>query len=163
MITSHRLSRLRYPLWRYVAIAAGSAPLAVAVSVTRLGLPLPLPPCQFQAHFGFPSPSCGLTRAFLAMARGHWGMAVQYHLFSPLILAGLVAVVGLAAWELRQRRSYAHLYDWFLKWHHLDLLAIAYGGYYGLRLWVRYTLVELPWGLDHTALWQGFAAGARAL
>lgn len=163
MITSHRLPRLRHPLWRYLAIAAGSAPLAVAVSVTRLGLPLPLPPCQFQAHFGFPSPSCGLTRAFLAMAQGHWGMALQYHLFSPLILLAFVAGVGLSVWELRQRRSYAHLYNWLLQWHHLGLLAIAYGGYYGLRLWVRYSLVELPWGLDHTALWQGLTTGARSL
>lgn len=163
MVTSSCPSRLRCPLWRYVAIAAGSAPLAVAMSVTRLGLPILLPKCQFQAHFGFPSPSCGLTRAFLALARGDLGLALQYHLFGPLIVAALVAVVAISVGELRQRRSYMHLYNGVLQWRYLGLWAIAYGSYYGLRLWVRYSLVELPWGLDHTALWQGFVAGARAL
>jgi hypothetical protein len=45
-----------------------------------------LPPCIFHQVTGYPCPTCGTTRAILALAGGRWREAV---LFNPLaILAG---------------------------------------------------------------------------
>lgn len=56
-----------------------------------------LPSCTFRTVFGFPCPSCGATRAGLALARGEWRAAFAYH---PLLVVGigvlaLWSVVGL--------------------------------------------------------------------
>jgi len=54
--------RLRSPFWRIVILTAMVSPLAIAVWVERGGRSFPFPPCLFQWAFGFPAPSCGLTR-----------------------------------------------------------------------------------------------------
>ncbi|WP_225886512.1 DUF2752 domain-containing protein [Leptolyngbya sp. PCC 6406] len=155
--------RLIYPLWRYVAIAASSAPLIAALSIGLFGMSLPLPPCQFQVHFGFPSPSCGLTRSFLALVRGDLKTAMQFHAFGPLIFAGFLTILTTAVLELRSRRSLMKIYAFLLNWRGLVLITAIYLGYYFLRLWVRYGAGDLPWGLDQTALWQFVKIGAKAL
>jgi hypothetical protein len=48
--------------------------------------------CGFHWLTGRPCPLCGLTRAFFAMAKGHWTEAVQLHALSPLVLAMMVAL-----------------------------------------------------------------------
>jgi hypothetical protein len=137
--------------------------LVAALTVGLLGLALPLPQCQFQAHFGIPSPSCGLTRSFLALARGDVGRSLQFHLFGPVIFMGLISLGLGSAWELYWRRSLLTLYTRWITWPRLCAALAVFLAYYGLRLWVRYGTVDLPWGLEHAALWQGFVAGAQVL
>jgi hypothetical protein len=50
-----------------------------------------LPSCTFRTAFGFPCPSCGATRAGLALARGEWRAALAYN---PLLVIG----IGFLAW-----------------------------------------------------------------
>jgi|GEM_PF-308046 len=59
-----------------------------------------LPGCAFRAAFGFPCPSCGVTRAGLALAQGELRLALAYN---PLFVAG---VFILAIW------SAANFFEW---------------------------------------------------
>ncbi len=97
---------------------------AVLVSLACLGVLVAsrlLPPdglpgvdlCAFHALTGLPCPGCGLTRAFCALARGHFYEAWQLHpfafplfaatlggLLSPLLELGFPAWAGLRATRL---------------------------------------------------------------
>lgn len=149
--------------WRYGAIALGSAPLIAALFISGLGYSLPLPPCLIQTHLGIHAPSCGLTRAFLALMQGNWVTALQYHAFSPLIMLGLAAGVIIAGIELYWRRSFAPFYRKLFAGRVLWPGLISFGAYYALRLWVVHGSTSLPLGLDHSTLWQGFVAGVQRL
>jgi hypothetical protein len=154
---------LKHPFWRIAAIAGFSFPIGLSLGISRLGMSLPLPHCLFQAAFGFPSPSCGLTRSFIALASGDWQAALEYHLFGPLLAAGFLAIAAIAIIELITRQSLSHLYT---RVFHLSggLVSLALLlGYYGLRLWARQALPNLPGGFEDTALWQHFLTGALVL
>ena len=158
------LPKLRSPFWRLVTLTAIGLPGLIAVAVTQCGWAFPFPPtCLFQWMFGFPSPSCGLTRAVLALAEGKWQLALSYHLFAPVIVAIAIAVAIATLLELLTRRSFATLYARSLQYSGTKGLLILALVYYGLRLWARYMQPTLPWGLNELALWQQFVAGAIAL
>ncbi|MCG3119836.1 MAG: hypothetical protein ALAOOOJD_02373 [bacterium] len=53
-----------------------------------------LPACTFRAVFGLPCPTCGATRAGLALARGAWLTALAHN---PLFVIGLGV---LSLWSL---------------------------------------------------------------
>jgi len=55
--------------------------------------------CGFHWLTGRPCPLCGLTRALFALAKGHWGEALQFNALSPLGFAMLFALF----WEGRTR------------------------------------------------------------
>lgn len=40
--------------------------------------------CPFYWFTGRPCPLCGITRAFCALAKGHWSEALRFHALSPL-------------------------------------------------------------------------------
>lgn len=158
------LPRLRSPFWRIVTLTTLLSPLMIALAVSLWGVDFPFPPCLFQWLLGFPAPSCGLTRSILALVAGDWPRSLSYHLFGPIVvaLAGVFSLCTTA--ELMTQRSLAQWYRRLWRSRTTVLLVGAYVGYYGLRLWVRYTLPSpLPWGLDETIAWQQFVAGAVAL
>ena len=78
-----------------------------------------------------------------------------------VVLAGAIALSTTT--ELITQRSLAHWYQRLWRSRAPVILFGLYVSYYGLRLWVRYTLPSLPWGLDETIAWQQFVAGAVAL
>ncbi len=62
-----------------------------------------LPPCLFHHVTGYPCPTCGTTRAFLAACGGDWAAAVAYN---PLVvLGGTGLAVYLAAGLLVRART----------------------------------------------------------
>ncbi|HLV22271.1 MAG TPA: DUF2752 domain-containing protein [Polyangiaceae bacterium] len=64
----------------------GRAVTLAAVALLGGGvLALGLPICPAAAVFGIPCPGCGLTRATLALARGHFGEALHLHPLVPLL------------------------------------------------------------------------------
>lgn len=86
-----------------------SLPLLTVVGVSALlALTTPywplvahfLPPCPFRTLTGVPCPTCGTTRAVLALSRGHVGEAF---LHNPMVTVGLF-FTGLAAflWAFAQ-------------------------------------------------------------
>lgn len=155
--------KLQHPLWRYGAIAGFSFPIAIALGVSIAGWSFPFPPCLFQATFGFPSPSCGLTRSFLALARGDWQTALSFHLFGPVLAAVFVAIAGVALTELITRRSYQRFYQSLFAYQSILPFLGLFLGYYALRLWARYTLPELPWDWGEMPVWHLFLKGTLAL
>ncbi len=51
--------------------------------LASFGLRMPLPFCLFNRLTGLPCPTCGITRAFFALSRGHLWTALS---FQPLII-----------------------------------------------------------------------------
>ncbi|MGH7491808.1 MAG: DUF2752 domain-containing protein [bacterium] len=82
--------------WRHQQWALGSALLAFAgagVFLARASerwLPL-LPPCWFHTLAGLPCPTCGATRATLALARGDWLTALHWHPLAVLVFVAVIA------------------------------------------------------------------------
>ena len=63
--------------------------------------------CPFYCLTARPCPLCGLTRAFCALAKGHWTQAIHFHALSPLAFVMLFSLF----WKWRWR---AQLWTWGL-------------------------------------------------
>lgn len=73
----------------------------ILLIVARANLPerLSVPACSFPATTGYPCPSCGMTRAMVAMTRGDIVTAVRLHPFSVMLFAAIVIVAIFGAAE----------------------------------------------------------------
>lgn len=157
------LLKLRDRWIRVSILALGLVPLMGAF-VYNQGLRVPGVRCFFQATFGVPSPGCGMTRSFMAIARGDLAQAFAYHLFGPLLFVGFAIAVGHATTELLLGRSLTAPYlklgqkPWF--WVGLAVAVLAY---YALRLLVRYDVLVPPTAIQDSIIWQLFATGAQAI
>jgi hypothetical protein len=91
--------------------------------------------CPTRSVTGIPCPSCGMTRAFCAMARGDVSTAAGHHLLSPVLFVFVLVTVPLLVYEAVRRRRVA--------WFHVILFSrrLAYGLvaflllYHGFRLY----------------------------
>jgi Protein of unknown function (DUF2752) len=150
---------------RWVGLGISLAPVAGAF-LYNLGLRVTPAKCLFQQLFGFPAPSCGMTRSFMALARGDWQQAVQYHLFAPVLfcLCVIIAILMAAELAIGHRLNAFHIGR---SANRLRLggiaIALLFFGYYGLRLYARYGAGTLPFHLADTALWQLLTSGAKLL
>ena len=63
--------------------------------------------CPFYWLTARPCPLCGITRAFCALAKGHWTQAIHFHALSPLAFIMLFSLF----WKWRWR---AQLWTWGL-------------------------------------------------
>ena len=76
-----------------------------------------------------------MTRSFIAIVRGDWRQALEYHLFGPLLFSCLVIILVHWIWELK---SGAHQQTFYLNWltnpRIQTTISIAFIGYYLLRL-----------------------------
>ncbi|MGQ9495106.1 MAG: DUF2752 domain-containing protein [Thermoanaerobaculaceae bacterium] len=54
-----------------------------------------LPPCPFRELTGLPCPTCGTTRAALALGQGNLGQAIS---INPLAVATLLGAAGFSGW-----------------------------------------------------------------
>lgn len=65
--------------------------------------------CGMKKKYGYPCPTCGMTRSFRAMADGQVGLAFGYHPFGPVLfsatalLAGVGTVQAVTGWALLSR------------------------------------------------------------
>ncbi|HEY7462551.1 MAG TPA: DUF2752 domain-containing protein [Gemmatimonadota bacterium] len=83
------------PAWSVLAGAYAAGGLAVARFAP--GVTTVLPPCPFRALTGLPCPTCGTTRAMLALANGHPGAAL---LENPLAIAVALTALAAGVWGL---------------------------------------------------------------
>lgn len=74
--------------------------------------------CLLRGLTGLPCPSCGLTRAFCALAHLELREALHFHALSPFVFAAVVATPFLAAYEVATRRPVSRpwLYSSKLAW-----------------------------------------------
>jgi hypothetical protein len=78
-----------------VAIAATLAVGAFAPESWRVALATDGPGCPFRATTGVNCPFCGMTRATIALGHGDVHGALGFHPLSPLVLAGLIALLAI--------------------------------------------------------------------
>jgi hypothetical protein len=94
--------------------------------------------CPIRRATGCPCPTCGMTRAFVAIGHGQWQAAWNYHAFSFGLFAGCILIGGRAAIELLGNRSLSTAYPkfsprpiWYLGF------GTAYFLYYFYRLYYQ--------------------------
>lgn len=129
---------------RRLILAVLLSPIAGAFFYNR-GLHIPGLVCPLYHFTGVPCPSCGLTRSFMAMARGDLLRAAQFHAFGPL-LYGIFLLLGVhILLELVLNRAILIPYWRWLEQHrvHWGILGV-FLGYYLLRLTTWYHRGELP-------------------
>ena len=106
--------------------------------------------CLFRSFTGIPCPGCGMTRSFMAIARGDVAMAVSYHLFGPLVFASLCWValhlmlelltqrqfrISSLSRLLRDRRNQSWVLLALLAYHGLRLSVLARSGDLGINFY----------------------------
>ncbi len=88
-------NRERY--WLFALAFGLTALLATAATLTpeKRGFgthrQLGLPSCTFEATFGLPCPSCGMTTAWAALLRGDWRKSVESNLSGAILCVLAVA------------------------------------------------------------------------
>jgi hypothetical protein len=55
--------------------------------------------CPFYWLTARPCPLCGITRAFCALAKGHWSQAIHFHALSPLAFVMLFSLFWKWRWR----------------------------------------------------------------
>jgi Protein of unknown function (DUF2752) len=91
--------------------------------------------CPVRHWTGVICPSCGMTRSFMAIARGDWHGAIDYHLFGPLLFVGFGLAIVQAIWELLLDRNLQIFYiQWLKRTDFQVALLFIFISYYLLRL-----------------------------
>ena len=76
--------------WIIVLLAAVSL---VLVALTAMGIAAWQ--CPVRSTLGVDCPGCGLTRAMVLLAQGHWQASFEMHAFAPIFLGiGIILAIG---------------------------------------------------------------------
>lgn len=132
-LSRHSLSRCaRRVRWGILGLCW--APLVGSFFYNQ-GYKVPFLGCPFRHLTGIPCPTCGMTRSFMAIARGNLSEAVSQHLFGPIVFAGLLIAVAHIGVELLTGRQVSVFYSRFFQQRKLQLFfLVMFFSYYGLRL-----------------------------
>jgi len=99
---------LNIPAWtarmRGVAVAVATGAVLLLSRLLPSGDHGPVL-CLFRALTGLPCPSCGMTRAFIALGHGSVSGALHYNPASPAVYASAIAVFGLAMAQTVMNRA----------------------------------------------------------
>jgi hypothetical protein len=75
---------------RRVALASMAGALCLGLWIVYTIPASFLPACLFHSLTGHSCLTCGMTRSLHAMAHGHLGASVRYHLFGPIVFMGML-------------------------------------------------------------------------
>ncbi len=132
-LSRYRLSR-QAKLVRWGILGLSSAPIFGA-HLYNQNHRISFLQCPIRHLTGIPCPTCGMTRAFMALARGNLNEAVTYHLFSPLLFAGFIIALVHVSCELGLGHKIPGFYNLWLQKNKLKLFLLVYISYYILRLY----------------------------
>jgi Protein of unknown function (DUF2752) len=152
----HRLSR-QDKLIRWGILGLSYAPILGAYLYNQ-NYRISFLQCPIRHLTGVPCPTCGMTRAFMAIARANFSEAVTYHLFSPLLFAGFAVVSVHVSCELGLGYKIIAFYNLWFQNHKLQLvLLFLFAIYYILRLYywnttgefypifIKFSVIQSPW------------------
>ncbi len=123
--------RLRVPRGPALLVAGWLAVVAVAAGLERAGVSGP-PLCTFRRVTDLPCPSCGATRATLAVVRGHPVEALGLNPLFCVVAAAAAAVLGLRVLGGRRARVRLSAGGRRLAW---GLAAIAFTVNWAYVIW----------------------------
>ncbi|MEB3210362.1 MAG: DUF2752 domain-containing protein [Leptolyngbyaceae bacterium] len=135
---------------RRLAIAA--IPLVGAVALNH-GVHIPFLDCPLLRYIGIPCPAWGMTRSFMAIARGDLSTALHYNVLGPLVFAVfLIAVIHISLelvlnsqirtfYSSMIQRSSFYIFSLFVLW-----------GYQATRIYALWQSGELSTMIHHS-LW----------
>ncbi|MBD1999390.1 DUF2752 domain-containing protein [Leptolyngbya sp. FACHB-541] len=120
---------------RWGFLGGAIAPIAGAYLYNQ-GYRVPLLQCPILHLTGIPCPTCGMTRSFMAIAQGDFGLAIQHHLLGPIVFAGFVGVAIHIAVELLAARRIRAVYAAMVSDHRFLLLCLVTAlSYHAWRLY----------------------------
>ncbi|MGK7920044.1 MAG: DUF2752 domain-containing protein [Trichodesmium sp.] len=119
---------------RYIYLAIALIPI-IGSYLFNLGLKIPFLGCPLLRYIGIPCPGWGLTRSFMAVARGDLSQAIAYHLFGLIFFAAFVFTILHLVLELINNRKFQVFYIPLIQniqFHIFCFLLLL--GYHGTRL-----------------------------
>jgi len=119
---------------RYIYLAIALVPI-IGSYLFNFGLKIPFLGCPLLRYIGIPCPGWGLTRSFMAVARGDFTQAIAYHLFGPVFFA-VFLVAGLhLILELINNRKIRAFYIPLIQNHQFHIFCfLVLFSYHGTRL-----------------------------
>jgi hypothetical protein len=148
---THNSLKAEKPRQRWGWLGLCSAPLVGAVLYNQ-GLRLPFA-CPIRHLTGIPCPTCGMTRSFMAIARGDWQQAISMHLFGPVLFLALFVAVLHIGFELATHRRLVRWHLRIIRDRRLQVLGVSvYASYYLLRLYQLSASGELAMSFTHSPL-----------
>ncbi len=100
------------------------------------GYKIPFVVCPIRHFTGIPCPTCGMTRSFMAIARGDFSQAVNYHLFGLVLFASFAIAIIHVSLELVTKRRITAFYCQVLGQRKFQLFGLfVFLSYYALRLY----------------------------
>lgn len=112
----------------------------VGNDVHALGFDL-MGPCEFQQLHGVPCASCGMTRSWVWMARGHLPTALSYNIAGTLLYIILLAGGLLGTVRLTFKRDVVRI-RWYVALSLVLGWVFIYAGSWSIRLLGWYPLLE---------------------
>lgn len=132
--TSNDQLKKKERLTRWAVLGLCSAPLLGCILYSK-GKSIYFLACPLRHFTGIPCPTCGMTRSFIAVARGNLHEAFVYHLFGPFVFFSLLALFVHVCLELLTNNKLTTILGQIYQHRILQMLClIAYFSYYGLRL-----------------------------
>ncbi len=138
---------------RLIYLAIALIPLIGSI-VFNLGLRLSFLGCPLMRYVGVPCPGWGLTRSFMAVARGDLAQAVSYHLFGPVLFLGFAIATLHLVTELIRNQKIPIFYGPTLRNPKFQVFCfLVLVGYHSVRLnqlWqsgeLYHSILQSPWG-----------------
>lgn len=119
---------------RWSILGFSFAPL-IGTHLYNQGYKIPFLVCPVRHWTGIPCPTCGMTRSFMAIARGDLTEAATQHLFGPILFAVFLLATVHIALELLTRHRIKVFYCRLLKLRKLQVLGLfVVLSYHALRL-----------------------------
>lgn len=109
--------------------------------------------CPISYWTGIPTPTCGMTRSFMAFMRGDWGQSLQEHLFGPFFLITFVIAAAHFSLELVLHQKIGTFYTRVIVRKKVQLSTLClFLAYYLLRLSILFSTEELQFNFSHSPL-----------
>jgi hypothetical protein len=120
--------------WGFLGLA--SAPI-IGAYLYNQGYQIPFLGCPVLHLTGIPCPTCGMTRSFMAIARGNLPQAIRYHLLGPAVFAIFLVITAHLILELLQNRRIQTFYSSLLGKRSVQLMALLIAlSYHTYRLYL---------------------------